>query len=368
MKKFIINSLVLSHRILFIGFTLLLFINDVNSLEKKDTTELKQYATKKNFLYNVPKIYGTENASKNIPEFSWSNVVIFMLTYDNPDADKLIQAQFDTWIRRIEDSGLDIVVVTDTVDTRETSNVLPDTRYIKPTVHLYRSSAPNEGNRARAKTVDAFEYCESKFGNDPNKLYYVKVDPDQFLLAKRFEDFLKDVHKATYSQPADFGNVNCNNEVVCYTMGGLYGISRAGLQPWVKYIKENPSIYDDFIASRVVPDRNLVLHEDFFTSYVFHKATGYPTITDLRIGLMNMDPIEPKKSTIPPEVISFHPVKNVHDIYVLEKIFYNSQGNIRETPVVKKLFSNFQDMFDFTKMVWDYKLGKMVMPESLTVQ
>lgn len=355
--KYNINYLLRLCIVLFTGLNLISI--NVNSLEKK--ADLSIYATKRNYLPNAPKLYGTENKS-NIPEFSWSNVVIFMLTYDNREADKLIQAQFDTWIRRIDDSGLDIVIVTDTIDPRETRNVLPDIRHVKPTVHIYRSSAPNEGNRARSKTVDAFTYCESKFGSDPNKLYYIKIDPDQFLLAQRFEDWLKLVHKATYSQPADFGNVNCNNEVVCYTMGGLYGISQAGLQPWVRYLKENPSIYDDWVASRVVPDRNLVLHEDFFTSYVFLKATGYPAITDPCIGLMNMNPITPK-SNQPPAVISFHPIKSVHDIYVLEKIFYNSLGNIREALVAKKLFSIFQHMFDFTKMVWDYKLGKMVMPE-----
>lgn len=336
-----------------------LIITGVNSLEYIER-DLSKYATKRNFLRTASKLYGTEDQS-DIPEFSWSNVVIFMLTYDNRQADKQLQAQFDTWISRIKDKGLDIVIVTDTVDTREDQNVLPDVRYVKPTIHLYRSSAPNEGNRARAKTVDAFRFCQEKFGSDPEKLYYVKIDPDQFIITQRFEKFLTDVHKATYPQPADFGNVNCNNDVTCYTMGGLYGMSRAGLKPWVKYIKKNQSIYNDFVASKVIPDRNLVLHEDFFTSYVFYKATNYPSITDLRIGLMNMDPLDGRSKKIP-EVISFHPIKNVHDIYVLEKIFYDSQGNVRSSEAAKKLFEAFKNMFDFTKMVWDYKLGKMVMP------
>jgi len=332
----------------------------VNSQENREK-DLSQYATKRNFLPTVPKLYGTENQS-NIPKFSWSNVVIFMLTYDNREADKQFQAQFDTWISRIDDKGLDIVIVTDTVDPRQDINVLPDIRHVKPTIHLYRSPAPNEGNRARAKTVDAFRFCHEKFGSDPNKLYYIKIDPDQFIVTARFENFLSKVHQSTYPQPADFGNVNCNNKVLCYTMGGLYGMSRTGLKLWVEYIKQNESIYNDFVPSKVIPDRNLVLHEDFFTSYVFYKATKYPSITDPRIGLMNMDPLD-KKLNKAPGVISFHPIKNVHDIYVLEKIFYDSQGNVRSNEVAKILFGKFEDMFDFTKMVWDYKLGEMVMPE-----
>jgi len=343
--------------------TLNILSSHVFSLEREQIDQLSTYATKKNYLPNIPGLYQTEHTPKG-PNLSWSNIVIVMLTYNNNMADKLIQAQFDTWVRRIEDKGLDIVVVTDKVDTRKSSDVVPDLRNIKPAVHVYRSSAPNEGNRVRSKTVDAFTFCHAKFGNNPDKLYYLKVDPDQFLLVERLASFLEEVHQATYPQPANFGKVNCNNDVICYPMGGLYGISIAGLDHWVQYLQEHPSVYDDFVPSKVVQDRNLVLHEDFFTSYVFFKSTGYPTITDSRIGLINMNPISiNRKSKAPPEVISFHPIKSVHDIYILDKIFYNSKGDIRSTSVATDLFSKFQDMFDFTKMVWNYELGEMVMPK-----
>ena len=99
------------------------------------------------------------------------------------------------------------------------------------------------------------------------------MDPDQFVIIERLESYIKDTHNATYQQPVNFGNTVCNNEAVCYTEGGLYGISRSGLKHWVKYRDKHPKAYDD------------VPNEDFFSSYIFCKVRRFPLHSSCKITL-----------------------------------------------------------------------------------
>ena len=43
-------------------------------------------------------------------------------------------------------------------------------------------------------------------------------------------------------------------------------------------------MYDEIISNFLSDGNNLILHEDFFVSYAFKKATGYPAIKVMEMG------------------------------------------------------------------------------------
>ena len=129
-------------------------------------------------FYNSRKrIEGIENHPPT--KISWSDAVIYILTFNSKQPNRLLQAQFDTWIKLVDDEGLDIVVVTDEDDERSYEDVLPDADKVKPRIHLYKSPARKEGSLTRAKTVDTMGYLYDHF---PQKKYYLKVDCDTFVI------------------------------------------------------------------------------------------------------------------------------------------------------------------------------------------
>merc|ERR1711902_2564 len=118
---------------------------------------------------------------KRCNKLKYMNLIVVMLTHNDPVANSLIQAQFNTWIKRVG-RGLDLVIVTDVHDERLDEEIAPIEKYPWLNIHIYRSDAPHESNRARAKVLDAFFYVQNKYKDDHQKLYIIKADPDSFIL------------------------------------------------------------------------------------------------------------------------------------------------------------------------------------------
>ena len=302
-----------------------------------------------------------ETDSRNfmdIPSINWSNLVVMMLTYDNPEANFLIQAQLDTWIKKAGE-GLDIVFVTDVDDKRSDNEVVSYNKdLIKANIHVYRSNALKEGKRARSKVVDGFFHVERMFVNDANKKFYLKIDPDSYVLPEQLLFFIDRLNSQTHPYPVDFGNSICNNGVYCYTEGGLYGMNKVGFESAMRYIADHPDVLSEFVPPNVDPNRNTLDHEDSFTSYAFWKSTGFPVIWNRDISVGNFE------SEKPINPISVHPVKSYLEIYVLEKIFYDSEGRRRKLVSSHKLLLEFTDYFDFLLLEWDYEKGELVKKNS----
>ena len=225
--------------------------NTINDLTERDThRNLRAKILRYDRIKDVTKFYKSINsngvdsdASSKEGDIKWNNIVIIMMIYDNEAVDQLIQAHFNTWIKHLcqdmeeeEDQGfLDIVFVTDTCDKRSDgeilainnndSNIRRDIR-----VHLHRSNARNEGNRARYKAIDAFQYAYDTFSSSSSydKKYYLKIDSDTLIVPQNMIYFLNDLNKATLGDKAaskddnpvvHFGAKHCFDTEICWTQG-----------------------------------------------------------------------------------------------------------------------------------------------------
>lgn len=295
-------------------------------LEKND--EMKVTSKGKNKVYAEPKhmslVYGRETMSEE--KLSWRNMVFVILTYNDPNANMLIRAQFDTWIQRVGE-GADIFVVTDHDDERMYEEIIPSSTQIKANVHLYKSKAPKEGKKARSKVIDAFYHVYETFISDEEKKFFVKIDPDTYVIAERYIEHLSEINQITSPLPVDIGSCLCNTPV-CYSIGGLYGYSRKGLELILDYILKHLEIFNEVMGPNCINNcsENSMEHEDFFTSYVFWKATGYPVTCSNEISVRFSKP-----SLKVQNIASIHPLKSFEDFYALEKIFYDENDHARDT-------------------------------------
>jgi len=279
--------------------------------------------------------YYVRKQQEGIDEFpttkvTWSNVVIYVLTFNSELPNRLLEAHFNTWIKSIDDEGLDIVIVTDSDDKRSYDEIVPDARSVKPKIHVHKSPAEKEGTLTRAKVVDSMSHIYDKFIKEPNpktdKQYFLKVDSDTVLLQENLIPHLQKVYNITHPLPVDFGKVNCfAKEVadICYTTGGFYGMNKRGFEAAYLYILEHPGIYSEHIEN----DRNgenLIAHEDFFISYAFRKATGYPATRVFGIG-------ETTITNGPHEIIGIHKATPEEKYYQIYNTIYNQRESFSST-------------------------------------
>ena len=149
---------------------------------------------------------GKEDASLSpsiaiIPELNWDNIVVIIMTYNDETDSNILKKNFNSWIKRIQEKNLDIIVVTDHNDERTYEEILPYAGLVSPAIHLHRSNAINEGKKARSKTIDSLSYAYEKFQDDVHKHIFLKIDPDTFVLPEILLKHLKKVHEITYPLP-----------------------------------------------------------------------------------------------------------------------------------------------------------------------
>lgn len=279
-------------------------------------------------LENLPYLYGDQREMALKTQLFWSNLVVIILIYNGKQSNRLVKAHLTTWIERAGE-GLDIVFVTDVDDDRTYDEIVPNADKVKPTIHVYRSDALKEGTLARAKVIDSFSYVQKKFEGNKNKNFFIKIDTDTFLIAEHILKPLNELHQLTHPLPVDFGLTNCFSKVCCYTQGGFYGMNRAGLNAALNYLSKNKGTYDETVESLNLPGENLIRHEDFFTSYLFRKATGFPSISVPGISdeyiLMGTD-LQENAIT---EQISIHKAKPCQRYVSFEDSFYDENGQLR---------------------------------------
>lgn len=275
-------------------------------------------------IYNENLGRNVDRELNPITQLNWSNLVIVILTYNSIQPNRLVKAHFNTWIKRAGE-GLDIVFVTDDDDERTYDKILPDADKVKPSVHLYKSNAKKEGNLAREKVIDSLIHVYQKFENDNRKHLFIKIDTDTFLIAENIIKSLNELYQITHPLPVDFGWSFCFSEISCYTQGGFYGMSKAGLDSTLSYLSKHAETYKEYIENDRAPGENLILHEDFFTSYIFQKATGFPSISmpdvSVSTNLIHPNPIEH---------ISVHKAKPCQRYYSIEDSFYDQNGDLRD--------------------------------------
>ena len=118
--------------------------------------------------------------------------------------------------------GLDILFVFDENDERPNENLSPDASEIKPTVHIYGSSAMTTDKKVRNKAIDAMTYANKKFGIKGDKYFYIKMDPDSFLVPDNFLFFMNELYHTTYPKPVDFGRPACFKPSFCHSQGKFH--------------------------------------------------------------------------------------------------------------------------------------------------
>jgi len=261
----------------------------------------------------------------DLQPLSWSNVVIVVLFYDYILDTNLVGEHFNSWINDM-DEGLDIVFVVDKDDKRSDEEILPFRDNAKPSIHLHRSSVQvKDGKAVKYKMIDALWFVEKKFGKNENKHFYLKLDPDTFLIPEKLMNFMSELFMATHPQPVDFGRSACFMTDMCFSQGGLYGFSRSGLLATVEYMKRNVKEMHTEIIHRKW-NYNLMDHEDFVTSYIFRRATGYPVVSVPEIG-ENFNKFKPPFPYTP---ISIHLVKFRKEYKKLHETFYDHEGHVVE--------------------------------------
>lgn len=357
MKLSISTSLVLSLLFLCIGFFTFRNKSSVHRrLNEKVSEELsllerkQRKGTNKAMINDkeVKNIYKTEERKDSgASKIGWSDVVIVMLIYDRYSVNELIQANFGTWMKRTG-AGLDIVFVTDANDGRTANEILPNAGNIEANVHICRSKKMQDGKRARAKVMDALFYVYDKF-KDSDKKMFLKLDPDAYIRSERLLQAMNKVYAIAGDKPVDFGYALCQTES-CYSEGGLYGMSKEGLRLSLECIQTHPNLFTDFIPSIVDGSKNLLGHEDYFTSYVFWKATQYPVmhLSDISVNFVTKQ----RTSNSP---VSIHPVKSAKDYYVLDMVYYDDKGFPRNPSSSSKLFLPLKNLFEFTHLRWNYQ-------------
>merc|ERR1719350_1721508 len=91
-----------------ITFTTNRFHFSHRKLQEKSVHDADVYKKNKKKIKRVPyadrkmkEIY-KENllAQREVSKITWKNLVVVILTYNNYESNKLIQAQFDTWIKK----------------------------------------------------------------------------------------------------------------------------------------------------------------------------------------------------------------------------------------------------------------------------
>jgi len=288
------------------------YMNPNDNFVRMNSTEMKQ-------------IYPGQTGTNPFARLDWYRVVVLIMTYESESETKLLGNHFNSWIRKMP-KGFDIVVVTDISDRRTYEEILPDANKVTCTVNLYKTLAKNEGHQAREKTIDSLRYIFEKYHNT-HKEMFLKIDPDTYVVPENLLKITQEVYRETYPLPVDFGRVDCLvGGSSCFSLGASYGLNQSGLAAFLQYIKKQPQILDRVILDEL--GQNRMLDEDFFTSYVFRTATGYPTIhisgMSIRLQARNyliQGPHEGEWDTTDHH-ITIHLVKEPEQFDILNKYYY----------------------------------------------
>lgn len=272
----------------------------------------------------MAKIYPGQSGTNPYDRLDWYRCVFLIMTFESEKETELIHNHFKSWIRRMP-KGLDVVFVTDESDQRTYDEILPDANDVRCTIHLYKTPSANEGAQARAKTIDSLIYIYKKFHNT-SKEYFFKIDPDTYVIPENLLHISQIIHMKTYPLPVDFGRVDClTNGAACYSLGASYGLNKSGLASMVKTIAKQPELFKKVIREG---GNNRMLDEDFFTSYLFRVATGFPTIhisgMSIRLQARNyliQGPHEGEWDTTAKHV-TIHLVKEPEHFDLLNKYYY----------------------------------------------
>ena len=205
----------------------------------------------------------------------WRSVVFGMAVYQSDTEQRLLQAAADTWYPRLT-PGADLVLMTDADDARNASAIAPSLWQAidvssnpspRSTVYVYRcaecrgkrrscsNSAESstckgvgEGWLARRKVLHLFLAIHRRFGANPAKQYFLKLDPDTVPVPHNVLRLLTELRGIFgEEQPTYFGMAACRvaSFALCHGAGGaMYGLSRAALGLLAKYITRQ---YPDFL-------------------------------------------------------------------------------------------------------------------------
>jgi len=291
------------------------------------------------FLEDEPskfeKFYPKDKIVVPPTHLTWGNVVIIMMTFNDPKESSMVQRHFDVWISRMP-KELDIVFVTDDDDLRSYEEILPNACNVKPTIHLHKSLQKNEGAKARSKTIDSFSYAYERFKNIDSKQIFLKVDPDTFLITENLLEKIKEVYEKTFPLPLEFGRVDCTRHGNCFTLGASYGMNKIAVEKMFRYLQNN----DKLLQNPSFEDKSRLLDEDFFMSYLFQRATGYPIIhvsgMSIRLFARKYHIRGPREEEWKrtKSHITIHLVKSPDDFAMLENFYYDT-GRLREKFFIK---------------------------------
>jgi len=306
--------------------------------EVKNCTKWNNKKSQRRVLLNnfqeVERLYPRNDTIK-IPDFSWSNVIILMLIYDNDDVSALIQSHFDTWISRMP-KDLDLLFVSDVRDTRKFYDIFPSASKVRPRIHLHKSAYANEKQKAKKKTIDALNFIYNKFKRWNKKLTVLNIDPDTFVIHENLLTTMQNVHKSTYPYPVDFGRVDCRDYYGfngCFTLGGSYGMSKVGVGALLSYCND-PKCSE---CKRRVSKKYSQLHyEDYFTSLAYQNATCLPSlhVSGMAMGFHKRNyffhgPVEGKWDTTKNH-ITIHLVKSPENFAMLQNFYYYDNYTLKD--------------------------------------
>jgi len=284
----------------------------------------------------------TEDRS-DVNALDWSNFVIIMLIHDSAEVDKLIDAHFSTWMKRVN-GWLDLVFVTDVDDKRTSLEVLPRCKEVTINCHLYKSSAQDDGKHIRYKVIDSLKYVENAFKDNTEKKYFLKMDTDTFIIPDTLLDYTRKLHSETSNNPLQFGWGCCYTKELCYAAGSFYGFNKVGLEALNSFMSKNQeSMFKEVHAPFRFQHKNLIEHEDFMMSLAYRRATNIPVVSNRR-----MFPHLIERSglgTIDKPPISYHKIKDPKLFVVYDALFYGEDGNLRPYEETEKLlkFKTFID-------------------------
>merc|ERR1711862_82813 len=295
---------------------------------------------------NVHKIYKRQRFVRDDRGINvdWSNVVILMIMHESASVDSLITGHFETWLKHTGE-GLDIVFITDDTDKRSDEDIIPDASNFLGKTHIYRSPAQFDDKHIRFKVIDSFRQVEEMFKDDEEKKYFIKIDTDTFPIAENLLSYLNKLDGPTEEQPVLFGKGVCSPKDLCYAAGALYGMNKLALHALNNFFAKNPELHLE--TTHVVgKGRNLMVHEDYMTSYAYRRATGYPIISNHNIFNYHIEREGVGSEEHPP--VCYHKAKVVEGLQEYYQLLYDEETNkLRKLSDVATLWETQRERFPY---------------------
>jgi len=295
---------------------------------------------------NVHKIYKRHRFMREERSSSveWSNIVVLMIMHESPAVDSLINGHFETWLKHTGE-GLDIVFITDDTDKRPDEEIVPDAANFLGKTHIYKSPAQFDDKHIRFKVIDSFRQVEEMFKDDKEKKYFIKIDTDTFPIPENLLAYVNKLDGPTEEQPVLFGKGVCSPKDLCYAAGALYGMNKLALHSLNIFFAKNPELHLE--NSHVVgKGRNLMVHEDYMTSYAFRRATGYPIISNHNIFNYHIEREGTGTEDHPP--LCYHKAKVVQGLQEYYQLLYDEKTKkLRKLSDVANLWETQREKFPY---------------------